>query len=172
MWRATALTVTILTGLVLLGGGCFGASNGSGSSNGGDTGQRASDARRRYPLDSLPTTTITIGEHEFHVWLVQESDETRPGALSEGLMHVPTSEIEDNQGMLFVFSDERQRGFWMLNTIAPLDIAYARFDGTIVKIGRCPRSRCKPSPRSSRPCLRSRSNRGDSRPWASLKATA
>ena len=53
-------------------------------------------------------------------------------------MHVPAKEIDDDQGMLFVFSDERLRGFWMRNTITPLDIAYARMDGTIVKIWQMP----------------------------------
>ena len=53
-------------------------------------------------------------------------------------MHVPPEEIADNQGMLFVFSDEALRGFWMLNTITPLDIAYARMNGTIVKIWQMP----------------------------------
>lgn len=47
-------------------------------------------------------------------------------------MYVPEREIADDQGMLFVFPDERYLGFWMKNTITPLDIAYARMDGTIV----------------------------------------
>jgi uncharacterized membrane protein (UPF0127 family) len=40
--------------------------------------------------------------------------------------------------MLFVFDNERIRGFWMRNTIAPLDIAFARMNGTIVKIWQMP----------------------------------
>ena len=129
-----------LAGAGLLLTGCFGAggNNGSGVAGSGGTDERASDARRDYPLDSLPTTTVTIGDHTFHVWLAQEFDEDRTGATAEGLMHVPSEEIADDQGMLFVFSDERLRGFWMRNTIAPLDIAYARMDGTIVKIWQMP----------------------------------
>ena len=38
------------------------------------------------------------------------------------------------RGMLFVFERELVRGFWMFNTPTPLDIAYARADGTIVTI--------------------------------------
>jgi hypothetical protein len=53
-------------------------------------------------------------------------------------MFVPPEEIADDQGMLFVFSDESIRGFWMRNTITPLDIAFARMDGTIVKIWQMP----------------------------------
>lgn len=97
-----------------------------------------SDAFREYPLGTLPTTTVRIGEHVFRVWLVQEFDPNRPRACSEGLMHVQPAELADDQGMLFVFSDERVRGFWMLNTVTPLDIAYARMNGTIVKLWQMP----------------------------------
>lgn len=53
-------------------------------------------------------------------------------------MHVAADEIADDQGMLFVFPDERLRGFWMKNTITSLDIAFARFDGTVVAIHTMP----------------------------------
>lgn len=99
---------------------------------------RASDAARRYPLDSLPTATVTVGEHTLRVWLARELDARRPGVVEEGLMHVPADEIADDQGMLFVFAYEQVRGFWMRNTIAALDIAFARADGTIVKTWRMP----------------------------------
>ncbi len=100
--------------------------------------QRSSDAYRQYPLDSLPTTTVQVHEHTFRVWVVRESDPQRPYAVQEGLMYVPAHEIADDQGMLFVFDREEIRGFWMHNTITPLDIAFARSDGTIVKIWQMP----------------------------------
>ncbi len=102
------------------------------------TRPRASDAARRYDLDSLPRTEVGINGHTFRVWLVQEFDPARPDVQAEGLMHVPSGEIADDEGMLFVFSAERIRGFWMKNTIAPLDIAFARLDGTIVAIWQMP----------------------------------
>ncbi|MBK9120073.1 MAG: DUF192 domain-containing protein [Phycisphaerales bacterium] len=100
--------------------------------------RRVSDDRRVYPLDSLPTTSVQIGEHTFRAWLARDGDRQRPGIIQEGLMYVPTEEIEDDQGMLFVFSNERVLGFWMRNTIAPLDIAFARANGRIVKIWQMP----------------------------------
>jgi uncharacterized membrane protein (UPF0127 family) len=124
-----------------LAGGCFGSGpngSGAGGSSATQPGRRASDLQRRYPLDSLATATVTIDNQVLSVWLAQEFDEKRPGVVQEGLMHVPSSEIADGQGMLFVFSDEQVRGFWMRNTIAPLDIAFARMDGTIVKIWQMP----------------------------------
>ncbi len=124
--------------------GCAGSPTGSGGGAattapaGADDSGRISDIRRDYPLDELPTTTVTIGDHVFRAWLAQDFDPNRPGVVQEGLMHVPPEEIANDQGMLFAFRDERVRGFWMLNTITPLDIAYARTDGTIVSIRQMP----------------------------------
>jgi uncharacterized protein len=55
-----------------------------------------------------------------------------PEQLRRGLMHVP--EVPDGTGMLFVFGEERTGGFWMKDTLVPLDIAFAAADGTIVAI--------------------------------------
>ncbi len=94
---------------------------------------RASDAARQFPLDSMATAKIDVNGNTFRVWLARTSAQT-----TEGLMHVPTEEIEDDQGMLFVFSSNDFRSFWMRNTIAPLDIAFIRSDGLIVKIHTMP----------------------------------
>jgi len=98
--------------------GCLG-------SQGGEAGD--SSTRRQFPLDQLEVSTLTIKEAVFRVWLARDAD-----SREEGLMWVSEHEIADDQGMLFVFPDERYLGFWMKNTITPLDIAYARWDGTIV----------------------------------------
>ena len=117
-------------------GGPSGATTQPTTSPGGSS--RASDAARRYPLDALPTATVTVGDHTLRVWLARELDAQRPGVVEEGLMHVPGDEIADDQGMLFVFANEQIRGFWMRNTITALDIAFARADGTIVKTWQMP----------------------------------
>lgn len=108
---------------------------------GGCVGQSLTDAgndaslleRRRFPLDSLPTADIRIGEHTFHVWLA-----LTPEQQQEGLMFVPADKIPDDGGMLFVFDREQVLSFWMKNTVTPLDIAYARADGEIVTIRTMP----------------------------------
>lgn len=94
---------------------------------------RASDRARQFDLDTLPAATITAAGHAIRVWLA-----LTPEQQAEGLMHVPPDEIADDQGMLFVFPDEALRYFWMRNTITPLDIAYARMDGSIVRTWRMP----------------------------------
>ncbi len=49
-----------------------------------------------------------------------------------GLMFCDT--LGENQGMLFVFSEEKQLSFWMKNTPIPLSIAFIDKNGTIVDI--------------------------------------
>ncbi len=84
-------------------------------------------------MDQLQTSTVKAGVNTFRVWLA-----LTPAQQNEGLMFVPPEEIADDQGMLFVFPREEQRGFWMLNTVTPLDIAFTRSDGRIVKIWQMP----------------------------------
>lgn len=106
--------------VVISGLGCIGTSA-------GEADESAGRVRRVFPLNTLPTTTITVNENAIRAWLV-----TGPDEREEGLMWVIANEIADDQGMLFVFPDEAYRGFWMKNTVTPLDIAFARMNGVIV----------------------------------------
>jgi uncharacterized protein len=54
------------------------------------------------------------------------------GAKMEGLMFRRI--LPDNYGMLFVFSGEGYRNFWMKNTYLPLSIAYISKKGVINEI--------------------------------------
>lgn len=85
-------------------------------------------------LDLMRSATLLIGENEFSSWIAETDDQR-----SKGLMFVTPDQMQPTEaalerGMLFVFDSERVLSFWMKNTIIPLDIAYARSDGTIVKI--------------------------------------
>lgn len=92
-------------------------------------GMRQTSPSRRTPLESIPTIVLKIKDIEVTTW-VADTDEVR----TEGLMFVTKDEMPENQGMLFVFPDVDYLGFWMKNTLIPLDIAFLRSDGTIVTI--------------------------------------
>lgn len=51
---------------------------------------------------------------------------------AHGLMEVP--DLPAGTGMLFVYTEDRDGGFWMKNTLVPLDIAYVDAAGRIVAI--------------------------------------
>ncbi len=44
------------------------------------------------------------------------------------------SHLPKDEGMLFIFEDERTRSFWMKNTLIPLSIAYINKDKVITEI--------------------------------------
>lgn len=52
--------------------------------------------------------------------------------IEQGLMY--RQKMDQNKGMLFIFPDMQPRGFWMKNTLLPLDIIYVDADKTIVSI--------------------------------------
>src|SRR5690554_2126621 len=53
-------------------------------------------------------------------------------ARETGLMY--RQELGADQGMLFIFPDEAERGFYMKNTHIPLDIIYFNADSTAISI--------------------------------------
>ncbi len=61
---------------------------------------------------------------------VAQDEETR----MHGLMY--RDKLSEDEGMLFVFPEQRILSFWMRNTFIPLDIAFIDADGRIVDIQR------------------------------------
>lgn len=112
-----------------------------GMSGGLDCGNGGVNPEFRNDLDSMETAQIRIGEQMFEVWLATKPEQQERGLMqvrAEKLAPIPpnaASGLPDGaeRGMLFVFDSEQLRSFWMFNTITPLDIAYIRSDGTIVK---------------------------------------
>jgi uncharacterized protein len=58
------------------------------------------------------------------------------GERNHGLMYRPRLSPED--GMLFAYPNEDSRGFWMKNTLIPLDIAFFTADGTLLNVNETP----------------------------------
>jgi len=64
--------------------------------------------------------------------LVEVAD--TPEEINRGLMY--RNKMESNEGMLFIFSLERQQTFWMKNTMIPLDIIFINESHRIVHIAK------------------------------------
>lgn len=82
-----------------------------------------------YDRTTLEIETADGTRHRLAVLVARTTDER-----THGLMEVP--ELPDGTGMWFVYEEDRTGGFWMKNTLVPLDIAYVQADGRIGDIER------------------------------------
>jgi len=80
-------------------------------------------------VDGLDETVVTITTAAGEQVRVDAKVAATAQQQRNGLMHVP--DLPSGVGMLFVFADERSGGFWMFNTLVPLDIAYIDDDGVV-----------------------------------------
>ncbi|MEX0985500.1 MAG: DUF192 domain-containing protein [Actinomycetota bacterium] len=92
-----------------------------------------------------PTTTLGQGEDPLAATVLFTTDtgEVRvnflrfadtPEARAHGLMGI--EDLAKDEGMLFVYGEPTQGGFWMKDTLIPLDIAFWGEDGLIHTITR------------------------------------
>jgi len=82
-------------------------------------------------LERFEKREITIEGRHGKVSLIVELALT-PAQHQQGLMH--RTELNDGEGMLFVFDRDQILSFWMKDTLIPLSIAYIAADGRIVEI--------------------------------------
>ncbi len=73
------------------------------------------------------TTTIFLGTNRVTLEVAETAIEQRTG-----LMH--RASLEENRGMLFVFSEPRSVAMWMKNTLIDLDAAFVDACGRILNI--------------------------------------
>jgi uncharacterized protein len=111
--------------LALLLAGCGSSDSGATASPGAEsTGSGATTA------SELRTVTIDSsrgGEVEVRVEIADDLPEQTRGLMER-------TALAEDRGMLFVYSDEEVRSFWMKNTLIPLSIAYMDSEGRIVDI--------------------------------------
>jgi hypothetical protein len=78
-------------------------------------------------MESSLTIHSANGDHHFTV----EVAET-PQQQERGLMF--RRALDPDRGMIFPYAPPQEVGFWMKNTLIPLDMVFIRADGTIARI--------------------------------------
>lgn len=110
----------LLAALLLAIAGC------SPQANGPQTGT-IPDLDKTFEFDSL-TVINDAGERlEFDVYLATSWEQQR-----QGLMFV--RRMPETTGMLFIYPDDDIRSMWMKNTYIPLDMVFARADGSVINV--------------------------------------
>ncbi len=112
---------------LFLGGGCKLSASESDGGSSGSAEQQGND------LDNMATARLSIDKTDILAWVAATHEERTKGLMFVEADRMQPREDGTERGMLFVFENEQILSFWMKDTIIPLDIAYARSDGTIVK---------------------------------------
>ena len=68
-------------------------------------------------FQALPETNASLAGHDLNIMLARTFDEK-----AIGLMFY--EKLEENRGMLFIYSAPRLMSFWMKNTMIPLDLIF------------------------------------------------
>jgi uncharacterized protein len=76
---------------------------------------------------AMKTISLKIKDTVFHLEVAQTISQK-----AQGLMNRTT--LAENRGMIFIFDFEMPQGFWMKNTIIPLDMIFVKSDGTVTDI--------------------------------------
>jgi uncharacterized membrane protein (UPF0127 family) len=113
----------LVTSAALLLGGCAKEENKTVAGNGSPP-----VATKPAIPTSLPrTVTMKIGNGTFQLEVAANDHDQQ-----QGLMYRESMPLD--HGMIFVFAEEKERVFWMKNTLIPLDIVYVNAAERVVSI--------------------------------------
>ena len=92
---------------------------------------------RVYQLDTLKKVDLSLKGHPIHAWVMDDS-----GKQEEGMMFLEDKDVKPDEGMLFAFDAVQPKnrpngepsGFWMHNTLIPLDIVYLSPQNKVIRI--------------------------------------
>ncbi len=79
------------------------------------------------PQTTLPRVKLSAGMHQITAQVAQTPEQRQIGLMYR-------KEMQQFEGMLFVFEQPNQQCFWMKNTFLPLTAAFVADDGAIVNL--------------------------------------
>ena len=97
----------------------------------------AGNPNRVYQLKDLKRVDVDLKGHPVKLGLMDDE-----GKQAEGMMFLEDKDVKPDEGMLFRFdevqpklrADGQASGFWMHNTLIPLDIIYVSPAGKVLRI--------------------------------------
>ncbi len=92
-----------------------------------DTENSAGGLDARFDREALIVVSDDGREHRFDVYIASDFEQQR-----RGLMFV--RKLPEMSGMLFVYDNPGVRAMWMKNTYIPLDMVFARADGSVSSV--------------------------------------